>query len=100
LHIHRAESFAARLLGVWRRPLAEHEGLLLAPCRAVHTLGLRFDLDVLFLDAQGKLLRSVFDLKPNRAAWHPKARAVVELPGGYCRRHPGYALAVREALRA
>lgn len=98
LHLRRASSFSARLAGVWRRPLAEHEALWLLPCRAVHTLGLRVELDVLFLDEQGNILRGIFRLAPSRVAWHRKAHSVVELPGGYCARHPGYAQALADAL--
>ena len=69
-------------MGVWRHPLHEHEALWLLPCRAVHTLGLRTDLDVLFLDAQSRIVHLVPRLKPNRCAWYWGAYSVVELPGG------------------
>lgn len=99
LHLYRAERFHERLMGVWRRPLAEHQALWLLPCLAVHTLGLRASLDILFLDVQGRLLRQVDKLAPNRCVWHWAAHSVVELPGGYCQRHPRYRLALRQALQ-
>lgn len=58
--------------------------LLLRPCRAVHTLGLRDPIDVVFLGAQNRILRCVPRLAPNRVAIHWQACAVVELPAGYC----------------
>ncbi len=98
VRIFRAHRFSDRLFGVWRRPLQEHEGLWLLPCRGVHTFGLPAALDVLFLDRRGKLLRLLPSLPPNRWAWHRQAYSVLELPGGYCRRHPGFPHALSQAL--
>lgn len=41
----------AGLLGT--AAIAEGEGLWIVPCRSVHTLGMRYPVDVAFLDAQG-----------------------------------------------
>ncbi len=98
LRLHLADSFGQRLAGVWRRPLREHEGLWLRPCRAVHTFGLRMRLDVLFLDADGNVLRVIHGMAPNRCSWHGPAHSVIELPGGYCRRHPCFRQVVRSAV--
>ena len=98
LTLQRADRFVSRLLGVWRSPVTEHKGLWLLPCWAVHTVGLEITLDVLFLDKQANIVRSVFGLPPNRCIWHKGAHSVVELPGGYCLRHPDYRHAVAAAL--
>jgi len=69
------------LLG--RKSLAANSGLWLSPCNGVHTLFMRFAMDVLFLDAQGRILRQVGDLRPWRFCGPVRgARAVVELPAG------------------
>lgn len=99
LVLHRAEGFFSRLAGVWERKLGPHEGLWLVPCRAVHTLGLRQPLDVVFLDRQGRILRYVLQLPPNRWAWHVAAHSVVELPGGYCAHRLDFAQALRKAAQ-
>jgi len=56
------------------------EGLLIPRCRAVHTFGMRFRIDVLFLDED----RGVVDLRrgvpPRRFLHRPGAFAVLELP--------------------
>src|SRR2546421_8542858 len=65
------------LLG--RNGLPPEGGLWLEPCNGIHTFGMRFSIDVLFLDAEGHALRVVSSLKPWRIygpVW--KARAVVE----------------------
>ena len=69
------------LLG--RRRFPADTGLWLEPCNSIHTMGMQFAIDVLFLDASGYLLRAVRDLKPWRICWPVwRARVVVEIPAG------------------
>jgi uncharacterized membrane protein (UPF0127 family) len=59
------------------------EGLLLSPCRAVHMYGVRFPLDVAFLDAAGTVVASYPSLRPgSRTRWHRNAVHALELPAG------------------
>lgn len=85
----RVRGFGARLKGV--HGLVDGLGdpvhpraLVLQPCNAVHTLGLRAPIDVVFLGRGNRILRHVAALPPNRCAVALRARAVVELPAGYC----------------
>jgi uncharacterized membrane protein (UPF0127 family) len=72
---------AVGLIG--RRELNADEGLWLEPCDSIHTFGMRFAIDVLFLDRSGALLRAVSDLRPWRVCWPVRhARTVVEIPAG------------------
>ena len=60
LTVHLARSARARLLGLaLLRDLPPDRALLIAGCRSVHTFGMRFALDVVFLDAAGRPLRVV-----------------------------------------
>jgi uncharacterized membrane protein (UPF0127 family) len=78
-----ARDFRARLRGwLGRARPAPGEALWLYPCWAVHTLGMRFPIDVLFLDANGRVLQVVHRLPPWRVRLHWAARSVVELPPG------------------
>jgi uncharacterized membrane protein (UPF0127 family) len=45
------------------------EGLLIAPCASVHTFGMSFKMDLLFLDGGMRVIKVVTGLKPNRVAW-------------------------------
>lgn len=86
------------LLG--RPPLAEDEGMLIAPCRMVHTLGMRYDLDLAFLDRSGKVRKLVSGLRPTRIAGSLPACATLELAPGTLTRiglKEGDMLAWREA---
>lgn len=63
--------------------LAANEGLLLSPGSSVHTFGMRFCIDVLFLDKHMRVLKCVPQLQPWRIAFAPMGtRYVLELAGG------------------
>jgi uncharacterized membrane protein (UPF0127 family) len=83
LEVDVAATRAERRRGLLGRDsLSPTEGLLLAPCFAVHTVGMRFPIDVVFLDRDGKVVRVVPQLQPWRIAVSLRARAVVELSAG------------------
>jgi len=91
--------------GLWQRmkgllgegELGRNCGLWLRPCTGVHTLGMRQSLDVVFLDRHGNVVKVVARLRPGGVALCWRARSAVELPAGYCARHPAYAAAIRRA---
>ena len=55
-------------------------GLLIPRCRSVHTLGMRFRLDLLFFDAAGSVIEIRRNVPPIRLVRCPPADAVLELP--------------------
>lgn len=73
--------------------------IVLRPCRSVHTLGMRFPLDIAYLDADGMVIRIV-RMKRHRIGlpvW--KARTVIEAEAGAFGRwglHVGDVIDVRE----
>lgn len=68
------------LLG--RDGLPDGGALVLTPCCSIHTIGMRFPIDVVFVDAHGRVKKIVKDLRPWRMAVVPSARAVIEMPAG------------------
>ena len=70
----------ARLRGLIGRP--SPRPLLLAPARSIHTCGMRFAIDAVFLDGDLRVVRVVRALPPWRFAAARNARAVLELPAG------------------
>jgi hypothetical protein len=68
------------LLG--RDSLAAGSALVLTPCNAVHTVGMRFPIDVVFVDGKGLVRKIVQGLAPWRMAVSPLSRATIELPAG------------------
>jgi uncharacterized protein len=78
-----ADTALARMRGLLgRRDLPPGEGLLLRPASSVHTAFMRFPIDVVFLDREGRVLKIARDLRPWKSAMGRKARAVLELPAG------------------
>jgi uncharacterized membrane protein (UPF0127 family) len=69
------------LLG--RDGLPPGTALVLAPCAAVHTLFMRFTIDVIYSDRQGRVLKTVSSLRPWRlsAVWR-RGFATIEMASG------------------
>jgi uncharacterized membrane protein (UPF0127 family) len=74
------------LLG--RDALESSSALIIAPCAAIHTMFMRFDIDAVFVDDDGRAVKVVEGLTPWRIAVQPFAHAVVELPAGSLRARP------------
>ncbi len=73
----------SRLLGLsLLEPEQAGAGLLIPRCASVHTFGMRFALDVFFLDAAGRPLVVRRAVQPWRIVGHRGAVAVLELPAG------------------
>jgi uncharacterized protein len=77
-------SWAARLRGLSReRSMPTRAGLLLTPARGVHTLGMRFAVDVVFLNMQMRVLSLVPRVPPWRILLAPRGTGrVLELAAG------------------
>ena len=56
------------------------EGLLVPRCRSVHTFGMRFALDLVFLAADGRVVELRREVPPRRLVRCRAADAVLELP--------------------
>jgi hypothetical protein len=82
--IERLSSFSQRAVGLLARASVEpDEGVWITPCSAIHTLGMRVTIDVIFVDAEGTVLDVVGNVRPNRLLVTRRgARAVVELGSG------------------
>lgn len=85
-HCEIAETAFARMRGLLgRRSLGAGEGLLLRPGGAVHTAGMQFAIDVVFLSDDGTILHVAHNLQPWRMASKRGTRAVLELAAGEAR---------------
>ena len=70
----------ARLLGLAHlNRRSAPDGLLIPRCRIVHTFGMRFGLDLVFLGASLLPVRRL-QVPPRRIAFERRAKAVLELP--------------------
>lgn len=72
-----------RARGLLGRPRLEAgEALLLEPCRTVHTFGMRYALDLAFIDRHGRICKVAYGVVPGRVAGSIAARATLELAAG------------------
>lgn len=83
LHAWMASTLLQRFRGlIARAPLKPNEGLLLVPCRSIHTFGMRTPLDIVFLDRHRRIVKCVSGLQPLRVAAALSARYTLELSVG------------------
>lgn len=83
--VWRADNPLTRLRGLLgRRPLCGNaqEALLLVPCNSVHTFAMGYPLDIVFLDANERVLGWHCGVRPWRARACVRARATLELDAG------------------
>ncbi len=72
-----------RTRGLIGRPaLRPDEGMLIGDCRLVHTVGMRYPLDLAFLDRRGQVRKLVTGLRSMRVAGSFPACATLELAAG------------------
>jgi uncharacterized membrane protein (UPF0127 family) len=71
----------ARRLGLLKRDHLEG-ALVLAPCRWVHTIGMRFPIDVAYVDKDGVVVKSVRMARYRIGLPVPKASWVIEAEAG------------------
>lgn len=76
-----ASSFTSRLRGLLGRDGLEG-ALVLRPARSVHTVGMRFPIDVAYCDGDLRVL-SMRTMRPHRmGAPRPRAKVVIEAEAG------------------
>ena len=81
--VELADTRKARRRGLLgRESLQEGAALMIVPCFAIHTAFMRFAIDVVFIDKDGRVVRTVSRMQPWGIATAWRARAVVELPAG------------------
>ncbi|MDR0215475.1 MAG: DUF192 domain-containing protein [Comamonas sp.] len=82
-----ARTFVQRARGLlWRRPLSSSEALWIHKCDSIHTVGMGYAIDVVFLSRDAVVLRVSEAVAPWRFRWCRTAQSVLELPAGQARR--------------
>ena len=82
--VRQASSLFSRMKGLLgSRKLTPGEGLWICPCNGIHSMGMAFEFDALFLDAEMRVVALYRRFRKNRLSriyWD--ARGVLELPEG------------------
>ncbi len=74
--------------------LAAAQGLLLPGCSSIHMFGMRYPLDIVYLNRDGTILKVVADLQPWQISGCWQAAAVLEVGSGTAARQ-GWQAGVR-----
>ncbi len=82
--VRAADTFFARWRGLLgAKGISPGGGVWISPCNSIHSFGMRFEFDALFLDGDNKVNGLYKHFRRNRISgifW--KARGVLELPAG------------------
>ena len=81
--LHTAFESASRREGLLKQAAwPQGAALIIAPCQAVHTVGMKFAIDVVFVDRAGGVVKVRERVRPRRATGALRAFATIELPAG------------------
>lgn len=75
--IYVADTFLTRFLGYMGRKQPQHEAILIKPCSSIHTYLMKFDIDVLFLNKDMKIIKKIEKLGHNKVIMPVKGAAMV-----------------------
>lgn len=82
-HASIADNSAARRTGLLKhRELVSGEGLWIVPTEGVHTIGMKFPIDIVFLSRNRTVLKTRSAVPAWRFALCLRAHSVLELPAG------------------
>lgn len=83
-HVVVADRLITRMKGLLgRNQLDKGESLWIRPCKSVHTIGMHFPIDVVFLDKRNVVVALRENLVPNRlTGFYTSAASVLELSSG------------------
>ncbi|MGV8984639.1 DUF192 domain-containing protein [Clostridium sp.] len=78
-----ADSYVKRLFGYMFRNKPHHEAILLKPCNSIHTFFMKFNIDVLFLDEDMRVIKKIEKLRPGQIVTIVRgAKMVIEAKEG------------------
>lgn len=82
--LHKAQTFWQRFFGlITYKNLSDNEGMILIGCNGIHTLFMRFPIDVIYLNEYYQIIEAYKDVAPWKIlAIRKKAKYVIELPAG------------------
>lgn len=81
--IFSTENVFERTGGLLKLPsLKENQGLLIKKCNSVHTFGMKYSLDIVYLNRHLKVVKLVENMKPKRMSLCLRAKHTLEMLAG------------------
>lgn len=86
--VRHATTFWQRLRGLLGSDSLPHDSaLVIHNCKAIHTVGMKYAIDVVFADCEGRVIKVLSNIKPQRFSPVVKgAYYAIELPAGTIKR--------------
>ena len=82
-NISMADNFWTRLSGYMFRKTPHVPGILFEPASAMQTTFMFFELDIVFLTKENRVIKVLRNVKPWRHTWfYAKTRKALEMPAG------------------
>ncbi|QNO14596.1 DUF192 domain-containing protein [Alkalicella caledoniensis] len=76
-NVHLTNTFAKRFMGYMFQNQPHHDTLLFQPCDSIHTFFMKFNIDVLFMDGNMKILKKIENLSPRKIVLPVKGCKIV-----------------------
>ena len=82
--VYKADKFLSRFFGLLGTDNFDKDNVLYIPsCSCIHTIGMKYPIDLLFLDKQGIIIKKINHLQPNKTTKNYfKAKNVLEFADG------------------
>ena len=78
-----ANTFFTRLVGLLgTKKLGKGKALVIDSCSSIHTVGMNYDIDVLFVDSTDNVIKVINKMPASRFSLCRKSSYVIELPAG------------------
>ena len=78
-----ANTFLTRLKGLLgTKKLDNGKGLVIRPCNSIHTFGMKYAIDVLFLDKHDSIVKTIKEMPAGKFSLCSSSCYVIELPPG------------------
>ena len=86
-HVMKTSSVMERMQGLlFRAPLNKDEALLIQPCSSIHTIGMKYNIDTIFLTRDLTIKKIFNNVKPWRCTMSFGAAMVLEMMAGSAER--------------
>ncbi|MFV1921976.1 MAG: DUF192 domain-containing protein [Methylotenera sp.] len=83
-----ADNFFSRLRGLlWSKPINQSEGLLIVPCNSIHTIGMQYAIDIVFLSPDFQVVHIATYCQPSKFFKHKQAKYTLVLLAGQASVH-------------
>ncbi len=81
--VKQTETIVERTQGLLGKPpLGEDEALWIIPCNSIHTIGMKYSLDIIYVNRSGKVEKIIENILPLRASFCLSAHSTIELKAG------------------